>query len=390
MRIQPVERFEITTPPRVVIGEGAVERLGELVSSLGRRVLLVTGSHPERVQDHINALLRQGFSVETLSIAHEPTLEDIEQGLFFARETARDLVVSMGGGSVLDAGKAIAGLVAHAGEVLDTLEVVGSGQTLHRAGIPFVAVPTTAGTGAEVTQNAVIEVTARRLKVSLRSPWLLARLVIVDPRLSLGLPLAVTRASGFDALTQLVEAFVSRRGNAYTDGLARDGLVRAARHLPRVCTEPNNLVSRGEMAYASLLSGLCLANAKLGAVHGLAGPLGGMFRAPHGALCAALLAPIMRANLEALRAEPEPGRGLDRLTEFASLVLDDRTASAEDGVVWLEALTRQLEVESLSALGVGSDSFGAIVERSLGSSSMQGNPVVLEPARLAGALREAL
>jgi len=390
MPIQPVERFEIAAPPRIVIGEGVTERLGELVSSLGRRVLWVTGSRPERTRDQLAALERLGCSVETLSIAHEPTLEDIEQGVLLARETACDLVLSMGGGSAIDAGKAIAGLVPHTGEILDSLEVVGTGETLRAPGLPFVAVPTTAGTGAEVTQNAVIEVTARRLKVSLRSPWLLARLVVVDPRLSLGLPLDVTRASGFDALTQLIEAFVSRRGNAYTAALARDGLARAARHLERVCREPDNLVSRGEMAYASLLSGLCLANAKLGAVHGLAGPLGGMFRAPHGALCAALLAPIARANLDALRAEPGPSVGLSRFSELAAILVGNATASAEDGVRWLEDLAARVGVEPLSALGVGSDSFGAIVERALGSSSMQGNPVTLAPERLAAALREAL
>ena len=213
----------------------------------------------------------------------------VRQGVELARREQCDLVIAFGGGSAIDAGKAIAALLANGGELTDYLEVIGKGQPLRHPSVPFIAVPTTAGTGSEVTRNAVLASAEHQVKVSMRSPLMLPRLAVVDPELTLELPPAVTASTGLDALTQLIEPYVSIRANPLTDGFCLEGLRRVSRSLRRAYHAGRDITAREDMSLASLLGGLALANAGLGVVHGFAAPVGGMFHAPHGAICAALL-----------------------------------------------------------------------------------------------------
>jgi alcohol dehydrogenase class IV len=265
--------------------------------------------------------------------------------------------------------------------------VIGKGLPLTERPAPCIAIPTTAGTGAEVTKNAVLASPEHRVKVSMRHPLMMPVLAIVDPECTLSVPPAVTAATGLDALTQLLEAFISKKANPATDGFCREGLSRAVRSLRRAFENGSDIKAREEMALASLFGGLALANAALGAVHGFAAPLGGMFSAPHGMVCAALLPHVMKANLTVLKMRHPESSALARLTEFAKLT---GGATAEDGISWLAGLCRDLQVPPLSALGVTEADFPAIVERSKNASSMKGNPVELTERELMQILHAAL
>jgi alcohol dehydrogenase class IV len=276
---------------------------------------------------------------------------------------------------VLDAGKAIAALLTNPGDPLDYLEVIGRAQPLAVPAAPCIAIPSTAGTGSEATRNSVLASPEHRVKASLRSPWMLPRLAVVDPELTLGLPRAITASTGLDALTQLIEPYLSVKANPMTDALCVDGIRRAARALPRVWDDAGDREARREMSYASLLGGMALANAGLGAVHGFAAPIGGMFPAPHGAICAAVLPHAMAVNLRAVTDR-------SRFEEVARLVTERPHASAEDGVAWIAALCRKLEVPPLCTYGVREEDVLALVEKASQASSMKGNPVALSSEEL--------
>jgi alcohol dehydrogenase class IV len=343
-----------------------------------------------------------GLTPRLFSVPGEPTVEDIEAGSRLGRELAVQGVAAVGGGSAIDAGKAIAALVTNPGEVADYLEVVGRGQTLSQSPLPFAAIPTTAGTGAEATRNAVLMSTRHRLKVSLRSAALLPRLAVVDPELSYGLPPRPTAATGIDALTQLIEPFLSCRANPMTDALCRAGLVRVGRSLRiayatavrldplsgSTLTEEEKL-ARHDMALAALWSGMALANAGLGAVHGLAGPIGGRFGIPHGAVCAALLPHVLDVNLHALRMRAPGSRVLDRFDEIARLLTGDLSAQAEGGLDWVGSIVRELQIPGLATYGLASEHMEQLVEDGARSSSMKGNPIPLTPDEVAGILTRA-
>ena len=273
--------FEFATATRIVFGSGKLAEAGSIARGLGQRALLVTGADPARAARLGELLDKAGVEFVTFAVAGEPSVALAVAGAELARTGRCELVIACGGGSVIDAGKAIAALATNLGDPLDFLEVVGRGQPLRAAPLPFIAIPTTAGTGAEVTRNAVLAVPEQRVKVSLRSPLMLPRVALVDPELTLGLPPALTASTGLDALTQLLEPFVSGRANPFTDALCRDGLRRCARSLRRAFHDGQDAAAREDMALASLFGGLALANAGLGAVHGFAGPIGGMFPAPH-------------------------------------------------------------------------------------------------------------
>ena len=326
----PRVRFEFATAARIVFGPGALDELGPLARSLGRRALVVTGRAPERAAAAHERLAAASVERVSFAVAGEPTIEDVRRGCALARQAEPDLVVACGGGSAIDAGKAIAALLGNAGDPLDYLEVVGRGRPLDRPSRPFVAIPTTAGTGAEVTRNAVLASPEHQTKASLRSPLMLARAAIVDPDLLSGLPPHVVAASGLDALTQLVEPFVSLRANALADGFCREGLPRSARSLRRAFAGELSPAVRGDLALASLFGGLALANAGLGAVHAVAGPVGGMFAAPHGATCAALLAAVVRANTRALESREPRNPALARYREIAAIVTDRADAGTAE------------------------------------------------------------
>jgi alcohol dehydrogenase class IV len=316
-------------------------------------------------------------------------------GVAGARAAGCDLVVGFGGGSALDAGKAIAALLGNGGDPLDYLEVVGRGLPLAHPGAPFLAVPTTAGTGSEVTKNAVLASREHGVKASLRSPLMLARVALVDPDLLEGLPADVIAASGLDALSQLIEPFLSARANPLTDGLAREGIRRSAGALggAYAAARAGRPVAAGDreaLALASLFGGLCLANAGLGAVHGFAAPVGGMFEAPHGGVCASLLGPVLRVNLAALRARAPDSAALGRFAELAALLTGRADATVEDGLLFLAELTGELDVPGLARYGVTRADVPALVAKARVASSMKGNPIALSDDELAEIAAAAL
>jgi len=366
--------FAFATATSVLFGAGRADELPDLVGGLGARPFVCTGARSER---HAELIDRLPSPHVIFPQAGEPTLDDARDAAAAARAHGADVVVAVGGGSVLDLGKAVAALLGNGTDPLDHLEIVGRGQPITRSSVPFVAVPTTAGTGAEVTANAVLAAPEAGLKASLRSPYLLPRVALVDPLLTLDCPLDVTAASGLDALTQCLEPLVSVQANPVTDGLAREGLRRAGRALRRAHADGSDVGARTDMALCSLLGGMALANAKLGAVHGIAGVIGGMVDIPHGAACAALLAPVVEANVQALRARDAADPALDRYADAARLLTGQPDATVERGVAWLRETVSLLRVPGLDAYGLPAQRSDEIVAKAAGSSSMKGNPVRL-------------
>ncbi len=383
-------RFEFATATRIVFGAGSLRAVGPVAKELGRAALVVTGRTTGRAEALLSVLREQGLGVTVFAVPGEPEIETVQRGVALARQEQCDLVISFGGGSALDAGKAIAAMVTNQGELLDYLEVIGRGKALAKASAPFIAIPTTAGTGTEVTRNAVLASPEHRVKVSLRSPLMLPRIALVDPELTYDLPPSVTAATGLDAFTQLIEPYVCSRPNPMTDALCVEGIRRAARSLRAAVQDGRNIAAREDMAVASLFGGLALANAGLGAVHGFAGPLGGMFPAPHGALCAALLPHVMETNLRALRARQAGSDALLRYDEVARVVTGDRSAAAETGVAWVRELVRDVQIPALSTYGVKEEHVAEVVEKAEKASSMKANPIVLTRDELAVTLRRAL
>jgi len=379
--------FEFATAGRVVVGAGRSAELPGVLAGLGTRVLVCTGADPDR---HAGLLAGLALPAAVFPVAGEPTVGLARDAVAAAREHGADVVAAIGGGSVIDTGKAVAMLLGNGGDPLDYLEVVGSGQRITRPAAPCVAVPTTAGTGAEVTANAVLAAPEHAVKASLRTPLMIPRVALVDPVLTVSCPPPVTAASGLDALTQCLEPYVSVRASPVTDGLAREGLRRAASGLRAAFADGTDLGARTDMAVCSLLGGMALANAKLGAVHGLAGVVGGTADVPSGVACAALLAPVIEANVRALRAAPPGQPALGRYAEAARLLTGQADASVEDGLAWIRETLRRLEVPALSAFGLGPEHADDIAAKAARSSSMQGNPVPLSPADLHAIFLETL
>ncbi len=369
--------FEFATAGRIVFGEGAVSEAAPAAAAMGRRALLVTGAGTDRAVALARALEAAGVTVAPFRVSGEPAIGTIAAGTVYARREGCDVVVAMGGGSAIDAGKALAAMLTNPGEPLDYLEVVGRAQPLRQPSAPFIAIPTTAGTGSEVTRNAVLAAPERGVKASLRSSLLLPRLAVVDPELTLDLPPALTASTGLDALTQLIEPYVSVRANPMTDLYAVEGLRTAGASLPRAWANGGDREARRGMCWASLLGGLSLANAGLGAVHGFAAPVGGRFPAPHGAVCAALLAPAIAINVEALRRRAPESGALRRYDEVARLLTGKPHATAADGIEWIVALCRRFEVPPLGAYGVTAADIPLLASRSAEASSMKGNPIKL-------------
>ena len=390
--------FEFATATRVVFGAGKLKEVGALASGLGKRALVVIGKSAgavQRVEPLFSALTESGIEYATFSVAGEPTLDVARTGTQRARDERCDFVIGFGGGSMIDTGKAIAALLTNLGDPLDYVEVIGKGQPLTQLSAPYMAIPTTAGTGAEVTRNAVLGSPEQRVKVSLRSPLMLPRVALVDQELTYDLPPQLTATTGLDALTQLIEAFVSVKANPMTDAICREGMMRAARSLRYAYEHPSSQEvrrvnrqkiesAREDMCLASLFGGMALANAGLGAVHGLAGPLGGMFDAPHGALCAVLLPHVMEVNRGMIRgpagrgAVSAPTEIVRRFEEVAKIVGD------------LGELVRALKIPPLRQYGVTRDDFPAIIEKSRTSSSMKGNPLPLRDEELREILERSL
>lgn len=387
--------FEFATATRIIFGPGAINGIAQAAGCKGKKVLLTSGA-TEEIQGKLVELLHTAECQVTIyPVTQEPELKGISTGVDLAREAGCELVIGLGGGSALDTGKAIAALAGNPGDVLDYLEVVGRGQPLKTHGLPFVAVPTTAGTGSEVTSNAVLSVPLPSLpdthvKVSLRSPMMLARLAIVDPELTYQLPQNITASTGMDALTQVIEPYVSNKANPLTDALCLEGIRRAARSLRQVCEPGIFEDARQDMAVVSLFGGLALANAKLGAVHGFAGVIGGRYSAPHGVICARLLSVCTKKNVHALQSRQPGHTALQRYADIARLVTNNPVASLDDLVEWLETLVEDLAIPRFTQLGMRLDELDEVADQSAKSSSMQGNPIKLEPSELREILLQTL
>ena len=382
--------FEFSAPQRIVFGPGTLKQAGPLARGLGRQALVVTGRDPARAAPLLDMLKTHEISAVVFPIQGEPTTDMVRRGTARALETGAELVVGFGGGSPLDSAKAIAALAANGGDPLDYMEVVGRGQPLMKPSLPMLAIPTTAGTGSEVTRNAVLASPEHGVKASLRSLTMVPRLAIVDPELTFDLPSAVTASTGLDALTQLIEPFTCNRANPLVDALCRAGIARVARSLRRAWADGRDAAAREDMALASLFGGFALANAGLGAVHGFSGVVGGMFKAPHGAVCAALLPHVMAMNRAALQRRQPRSSILARYDEIARLLTGDADAVAEDGVAWVRELTTALGVPSLAACGVTKSEVPVIVERAAVASGTKANPVELTRDELAEILERAI
>jgi alcohol dehydrogenase class IV len=378
-------RFEFITASRILFGEGAARELGTLVAPFGKRALVVTGRSPSRVQEVIDSLGAQ-LEFALFAVDGEPTVELVVKGAAQARQTQAEVVVSIGGGSVLDAGKAIAALTTNPGDPYDYMEVIGKGQALTHAPLPFIAVPTTAGTGSEVTRNAVVASPEHRVKVSIRHPLMLAKVAIIDPELTYNLPPVVTATTGMDALTQCIEPYTCNVATPLTDVLAADGIRRAARALQRAYVKGQDTAARADMAYASLMGGLALANAKLGVVHGFASVLGGMYSAPHGAICAALLPATIETNIRALQARQPASDYLRRYAEIGRWLTGNENAALAEGVECVKQLAHALAIPPLRTYGITEADFPKIVELTAKASSTKGNCITLTTAELTGIL----
>ena len=380
-------RFQFSTANQIHFGPGSANQIAPLAARMGRRPLVLTGRSPERAAALMDSLSGEGMEITRHAVTAEPTVDMALEAVRKARRAACDLVIGMGGGSVIDTGKVVAALITNSGRLVDYLEVIGTARSLVHPSAPYIAIPTTAGTGSEVTRNAVLGSPQHRVKVSMRSPFMLPYLAVIDPDLTLALPSAITAITGLDAFTQLVESFVSSQSNALTDGICREGLHRAARWLQRAYENGCDRSARENMCLASLFSGMALANSKLGAVHGIAGPLGGMISGAHGAICAALLPHVMEANIRAMRQRAAHSPLLERYNELARILTRSANARAEDGIKWVKDLCQTLQVKSLAPLGLDKADFAAVVARSQKASSMQGNPIRLTEEELMEILR---
>ena len=383
-------RFDFSSPNRILFAPGAVQEIGPIAKGMGRRALLVQPQVGPDVAPLTDLLTQAGVDTTPFLVSGEPTIGLIQDAVKTARAAQCDFVIAIGGGSALDTGKATGALLANTGDLLDYLEVVGKNQPLVHPSLPVIAIPTTAGTGAEVTRNAVLGVPEHKFKVSLRGATLIPRLALVDPELTFSLPPAVTASTGLDALTQVIEPYVSRRANPLVDLWCREGIQRAGRSLRKAFAQGSDAAAREDMSFTSLLGGLSLANAGLGAVHGFASPLGGEYSAPHGAICAALLAPAVKMNVRALRAREPQHPALARYSEVARLLTGSPTAEIADGITWLEETVRLLEIPPLSRYGMGRGDTARLVEKAARASSMKANPIVLTEAELSEMLEEGM
>ncbi len=381
--------FEFVTANRILVKTNGLSDLEHLIQPYGQRVLLVARRSAQATKDAQTYLENAHKSVEVIYVKGEPTLEQLSENVDFARAGNFDVVVGIGGGSVIDMGKMIAALITNTRPIMDYLEVIGQAMPLTKQPKPYIAIPTTSGTGAEVTKNGVVSSAKHKVKVSLRSPMMFADIVIIDASLTLSLPGHVTASTGMDALTQNIEPYVSNQANPITDAFAKAGIQHIGGSLKQAYDEPTNLKAREAMAIGSLMGGLALANAKLGAVHGFAAVLGGMYDINHGAVCALLLPHVMRANVDALQASDDQHPILKRYQEVAVLLTNDKGASIEDGIDFVFDLVKHCKIPSLASFNIPAADDAIIIEKAKNSSSMKGNPIMLTEAQLQSILENA-
>jgi alcohol dehydrogenase class IV len=385
--------FEFYGMGKIIFGRGTISSAGELATGLGKSPLLIHNS--DAAVHHLQKSLT-GLSITIRRQRGEPTVTDVDAAVKQAREHKCDSVIALGGGSAIDAAKATAGLLTNGGSAIDYMEIVGSGQKITRPAAPWMAIPVTAGTGAEATRNAVIGLPEKRFKASIRSELLLPRIALIDPELAVTVPSSVTASSGMDALCQLIESYTSTGASPLTDILALRGIHLAARNLPQAFHNGNDLDAREAMAMAALLSGMTLTNAGLGAVHGFAAPLGANFPAPHGTICAALLPHIIAANIRTLRDQPAT-TGTPALKRYANIgrqlsgLENASDIHAIDACVDFTAgLLKEMSIPPLSKFGLTIAAIPEMIALARKASSMRFNPVVLSDASLSESLTAAI
>ncbi|MBN1546486.1 MAG: iron-containing alcohol dehydrogenase [Syntrophaceae bacterium] len=370
-------QFEFATPQKILFGRNSLSEVAGLAAALGSRILLLTGQSSDRFPQLVTDLKQQGMDIRLFPIKREPTLSTVHEAVALGRAMQCEIVLAIGGGSVIDAGKAVAVLLTNRGDLLDYLEIIGRGQSLTHGPLPYIAIPTTAGTGTEATANAVIKSPEHGRKVSLRGRFLLPAVAVVDPMLSRSMSAALTASTGMDALTQLIEAFISRKANPLTDALCREGLIRVSRSLLRVWDDGDDIDAREDMSLAALFSGMALANAGLGAVHGFAAVIGGMTDIPHGIVCGRLLYPALCVNLKILWRTGSAPISLKKLHELGRILTGSSGALAEDALAWIQKLSKKFKLPSLSESGLRSEDLPKVADMARQSSSMRGNPVDL-------------
>ena len=369
--------IDFSTANRIIFGAGSISSLREIIGHYGKRVLIIKGKKYPDPGTIFAICENANVKWNCFNVENEPNIETINRSVGLGREKESDFVIGFGGGSVIDTGKATSALLNNKGSLLDYLEVVGKGKPLKNPSKPYIAIPTTAGTGSEVTRNAVISVPEKKVKVSMRNAYLLPAVAIVDPELTYGVPQAITAVTGMDALTQVIEPYVSRYSNPLVDMFCKDAIPKGASYLLKAWEDGNDHEARKNISWVSLMGGLALANAKLGAVHGFAGPIGGMFHASHGAVCAALLPSVMLVNVETLSNRGNDIEKISRFEDVARWVTGVENATIEEGVEWIASLRDNMEIPRLSELGIKKAHFPAIIEKSKNSSSMKGNPIQL-------------
>ncbi len=379
-------KFEFSTASKIIFGSGSVERVSEIISATTGNLMIVVGNNTKRATI-LTANLPSTYPVVFYQVKSEPTIEVINNGVQIARDNSCKLIIGFGGGSVIDAAKAIAALVPNEGELMDYLEVIGEGKKLTEKPLPVVAIPTTSGTGAEVTKNSVIKSEEHQVKVSLRSDLMYPSAAVVDPQLMISMPPEITASTGVDALTHLMETFVSNQSNPFISLFCREGMKRVALSLEKACMEGDNLEARENMAMASLFGGMALANVKLGAVHGFAGPVGGMFPAPHGTVCARFLPAVMEMNIQAMN---EQYVKIEKYHEIARILTGNKSAEASEGIEWVKNMIEKLEIPSLSVFGIKEKYYPELVQKAKNASSMKGNPVVLDDEQLLWILEKSV
>lgn len=379
--------FSFYTSHEIIFGRGRIAQLPEIAGRFGRRVLLISRGRFVQESEWMERL-RQAMKSHPLEMvdhvlpAGEPTVTEVDEGANLARDLMPDVIVGLGGGSSIDTAKAVAGMAVHPGSVADYLEGVGS-LRIKKPGIPFIAVPTTAGTGAEVTKNAVISGVAEKYKKSLRSSHLVSRLALLDPELTYTMPASLTAETGMDAFTQLVESFISNKAQPIPQALALHGIKLVDKYLAAAVRHPDDPEAREAMQLAALLSGMALANSGLGAAHGIAAALGALCNIPHGRACAVLLPHVLEFNL------PSCITAYSRLySQLSDFTVDSELAAAEAFVTRVNRLTREINIPKLfSAEEAPMERLAELAKASFGSS-MSGNPVTMNDYEVEKILRK--
>ena len=385
-------KFEFYSVPRIVVERGGVDRVGQWLS--GSRCVLVAHNAPVLAERVAGILAAAGLNSVIFGQQGEPSVASVSACMQLARDAGCDAAIGIGGGSAIDCAKAVTAVLANGGEPLDYMEVVGRGRKITKPSLPWVAVPTTAGTGAEATRNAVVHSPEHNFKASIRSEMMLPKVALIDAELAVSVPREVTAASGCDALCQVIESYTSSGATPMSDGLAREGITRAARSLRQVFDHPEDLDAREDMGIVALLSGITLTNAGLGAVHGIAAPMGGRYPVPHGVVCAALLPHVIEANVRALRARGSGNLSLARYADIGRELTGRRdladAAAIDAALVFITDLTRYMRIPRLRDYSFAKEGVAEMVSLSMKASSMRYNPIILTAEELAEILTKAI